>query len=281
MENRITELLNQTGLNWKVRTEGVQTESGIELPNIALVREDNNAILGVHSNGYVPYQNDQLLELLDRVSNQTGLPIHKGGMFGDGAKVFIQLKSNNLTLGTDRVEGFVTGINSFDGSTSLGFGPSNVTISCQNTFWGAYRSLNAKVRHTKNMVVKIDDICRDIEGVLHEEKVMFDNIVKLSETRFDDLIKDRVTKTLFNIPREVNLNDSDAISTVTQNKLSRFYIDLNGELQEKGDNLWGLFSGITKYTTHSISKGYNTENKMFGTYGNREREIFSKLVELV
>jgi hypothetical protein len=281
MENRITELLNQTGLNWKVRTEGIQTESGIELPNIALVREDNNAVLGVHSNGYVPYQNDQLLELLDRVSNQTGLPIHKGGMFGDGAKVFIQLKSNNLTLGTDRVEGFVTGINSFDGSTSLGFGPSNVTISCQNTFWGAYRSLNAKVRHTKNMVVKIDDICRDIEGVLQEEKVMFDNIVKLSETRFDDLIKDRVTKTLFNIPREVNLTDTDAVSTVTQNKLSRFYIDLNGELQEKGDNLWGLFSGITKYTTHSISKGDNTENKMFGTYGNREREIFSKLVELV
>lgn len=281
MENRITELLNQTGLNWKVRTEGIQTESGIELPNIALVREDNNAVLGVHSNGYVPYQNDQLLELLDRVSNQTGLPIHKGGQFGDGAKVFIQLKSNNLTLGTDRVEGFVTGINSFDGSTSLGFGPSNITISCQNTFWGAYRSLNAKVRHTKNMVLKIDDICRDIEGVLQEEKVMFDNIVKLSETRFDDLIKDRVTKTLFNIPREVNLLDTDSVSTVTQNKLSRFYIDLNGELQEKGDNLWGLFSGITKYTTHSISKGDNTENKMFGTYGNREREIFGKLVELV
>ena len=281
MENRITELLNETGLNWKVRTEGIQTESGIELPNIALVRDDNNAVLGVHSNGYVPYQNDQLLELLDRVSNQTGLPIHKGGMFGDGAKVFIQLKSNNLTLGTDRVEGFVTGINSFDGSTSLGFGPSNITISCQNTFWGAYRSLNAKVRHTKNMVVKIDDICRDIEGVLQEEKVMFDNIVKLSETRFDDLIKDRVTKSLFNIPREVNLNDTEAVSTVTQNKLSRFYIDLNGELQQKGDNLWGLFSGITKYTTHSISKGDNTENKMFGTYGNREREIFGKLVELV
>ena len=131
------------------------------------------------------------------------------------------------------------------------------------------------------MVVKIDDICRDIEGVLQEEKQMFDNIVKLSETRFDDLIKDRVTKSLFNIPREVNLLDTEAVSTVTQNKLSRFYIDLNGELQEKGDNLWGLFSGITKYTTHSISKGDNTENKMFGTYGNREREIFSKLVELV
>jgi hypothetical protein len=56
---------------------------------------------------------------------------------------------------------------------------------------------------------------------------------------------------------------------------------LNGELQEKGDNLWGLFSGVTKYTTHSLSKSDNTEKKMFGVYGNREREIFNDLVELV
>jgi hypothetical protein len=68
---------------------------------------------------------------------------------------------------------------------------------------------------------------------------------------------------------------------VTQNKLSRFYIDLNGEIQEKGDNIWGLFSGVTKYTTHSIGKGDNSENKMFGTYGNRERHIFKQLVEMV
>jgi len=45
--------------------------------------------------------------------------------------------------------------------------------------------------------------------------------------------------------------------------------------------MWGLFSGVTKYTTHSISAKDNTENKMFGVYGNREKEIFSDLVELV
>ena len=45
--------------------------------------------------------------------------------------------------------------------------------------------------------------------------------------------------------------------------------------------MWGLFSGVTKYTTHSISRNDNTENKMFGVYGNREKEIFANLVELV
>ena len=280
--NRVNQFLDRTGLNWKVRTEGLQTSSGIIIPDkIGIVREDDSTILGIHSNGYLPYQNDQMMELLFKVSQQTGLDVHKGGSFGGGRKVYVQLKSNDLTLGTDRIEGYVTGINSFDGSTSLSFGPSSKTISCQNTFFGVYKDLDSKVRHTKNMELKIDDICRQIEGVVQEETNVFGSIVKMSETRFDDVIKDRVIKSLFNIERNVDIKDVDSLSTVTQNKLSRFYVDLNGEIQGKGDNIWGLFSGVTKYTTHSIGKGDNSENKMFGTYGNRERQIFKQLVEMV
>ena len=280
--NRVSQFLDRTGLNWKVRTEGLQTSSGIIIPDkIGIVREDDSTILGIHSNGYLPYQNDQMMELLFKVSQQTGLDVHRGGLFGGGRKVFVQLKSNDLTLGTDRIEGYVTGINSFDGSTSLSFGPSSKTISCQNTFFGVYKDLDSKVRHTKNMELKIDDICRQIEGVVQEETNVFGSIVKMSETRFDDVIKDRVIKSLFNIERNVDIKDVDSLSTVTQNKLSRFYVDLNGEIQGKGDNIWGLFSGVTKYTTHSMGKGDNSENKMFGTYGNRERQIFKQLVEMV
>jgi hypothetical protein len=75
--------------------------------------------------------------------------------------------------------------------------------------------------------------------------------------------------------------DSDDLSTRTKNNLSRFYIDLNGEINEKGDNMWGLFSGVTKYTTHGMKKGDNSENKIFGKTGNIERQIFEDLVHLV
>lgn len=282
MSERINEVLNQTGLNWTVREEMVTTESGIIVPKTkAIIRDDNNSVLSVHGEGYQPFQNHQMIELLDKVSQQIGLPIHKGGYFGEGEKVYLQLKSNDLKLGNDRIEGYITGVNSFDGSTSLAFGPSNITISCQNTFFAAFRNLNTKVRHTKNMQMKIDDICRGLEAVLHEESEMFADIKKLSETRFSDETEEWVTKLLFNIAREVDLDDEDGVSSVTRNRLTRFYVDLNGELKQKGDNLWGLFSGITKYTTHSLSKEDNTENKMFGTYGNRERAIFKELVELV
>jgi phage/plasmid-like protein (TIGR03299 family) len=281
-QNRTQEVLDQVGLNWTVRQESITTESGIIVPKSkAIVREDTNTVLSVHGEGYFPYQNHQMVELLDKVSQQIGLPIHKGGYFGEGEKVYLQLKSNDLKLGGDKIEGFITGVNSFDGSTSLAFGPSNITISCMNSFYAAFRNLNTKVRHTKNMEMRIDDICRGLEGVLQEEKEMFGDIKRLSETRFTKETEDWVAKLLFNISKEVSLNDDESLSTVTQNRLTRFYVDLNGELKEKGDNLWGLFSGVTKYTTHSLTKQDNSENKMFGTYGNRERQIFKELVELV
>lgn len=282
MEERIKTLLDQTNLNWNVRTESIQTESGITIKDkIALVREDTNDIVGVHSDGYRPFQNQELFELLDKVSNMTGLELTKGGCFKEGRRVYVQMKSADLRLGTDLIKGYLTGINSFDGSTSLAFGPSNVTISCMNSFFAAFKQLNTKVRHTKNMVIRIDEICKGLEGVLEQEQVMFGDIKRMADTRFDDVIKESVTRQLFGIKPEVDLYDNDAISTNLRNKMSRFYIDLNGEIQEKGDNMWGLFSGVTKYTTHSLSKGDNTEAKMFDIYGDREKKIFSDLVELV
>jgi phage/plasmid-like protein (TIGR03299 family) len=280
--NRIQDVLNETNLNWTVREESLTTQSGIIIPKQkAIVRDDTNEVLSIHGEGYYPYQNHQLIELLDKVSQQSGLPIHRGGLFGNGEKVFIQLKSNDMKLGNDRIEGYITGINSFDGTTSLAFGPSNITISCQNTFFGAFRSMDTKVRHTKNMVMRVEDICRGLEKVIDEESKMFDDIKILSETRMTKQNEDWVTRVLFNIEREVDLNNEKQVSSVTRNKLNRFYVDLNGELKEKGDSMWGLFSGVTKYTTHSMNKGDNSENKMFGTYGNRERHIFKQLVEMV
>jgi len=288
LTDRITQLLDQTNLNWTVKESPIFTnfqDSVIPIADKkALIREDNHAILGLHSDGYVPFQNYEMLELLDKVSQQTGLPIHRGGLFGNGKKVFIQLQSHEFRIQNvggvwDTISGYVTGVNSFDGSTSLSFGPSTKTISCQNTFFGAYKEMGTKIRHTKNMGVKIDEVCRRIEGVLVEERNNFDNIKKMSETPFEMNTLDSVIRTMFDLDRDVDLKDADKMSGVTRNKLSRFYIDLNGELREKGNNVWGLMSGVTKYTTHSVIKGDNSEKKMFGSTGNRERKIFSDLVE--
>lgn len=284
MNNRVQEILDKTNLNWAVRSEEIQTESGIIIPDHkALIREDNDHVLSIRSKTYTPFQNEELVELLDRVSGMTGYEIKTGGSFSGGGKVYVQLKSDNLILGDDVVEGYLTGINSFDGSTSLAFGPSNVTISCKNTFFASFREIKTRVRHTKNMKVQVDEICQRLENAQKEEKKIFEKITRFNETPFDDVLKQKVTKMLFDIDPKLDLtkvDDLEQISTRTQNNLSRFYVDLNGELQQKGETMWGLFSGITKYTTHSL-KGEMMENKMFGQYGKRELSIFNHMTELV
>ncbi len=282
MNAQVKTLLDKTNLNWTVRQEELQTISGISIPNKkAIVREDNNTIVGVHSDGYQPYQNYELMDLLYQVSGRTGLEVHRGGDFKGGGRIYVQLKGNDLKLGNDRIEGYLTGVNSFDGSTSLSFGHSNTTISCMNTFFRVMKGLQHKVRHTKSMSLKVEDICRSLDIVLEEEKETFRIITQLSETRTNLSLREKVTRKLFGLKPEFDLYDSSQLSTRTQNNLSRFYIDLNGELQQKGDNMWGLFSGVTKYTTHSYSKNDNTEAKLFGGIGQVEQEIFSDLMQLV
>ena len=73
------------------------------------------------------------------------------------------------------------------------------------------------------------------------------------------------------------MKNEEQTSTILKNKLSRFHIDLNGEIAQKGDNLWGLFSGVTKYTTHSLTKddkcmNFSTEVKVSEGWLNFKKE---------
>jgi hypothetical protein len=274
-------ILEKANLDWSVRTERLVTaESNLMTDNSAIIREDKNVILGVHSSSYVALQNSEMMDILDRVSGKMGLPLHKGGYFGNGEKVYIQLKTEDMRLGNDQIKGYLTCVNSFDGSTSLAFGHSNLTISCQNTFFANYREMANKVRHTMNMHMRIDLLCTQIEGVLQAEQKIFKQITRMSEVKIDQKVRDLVMTKMLNLQGEERLADLTTLSTQKRNLLSAMEVSVSGEITTKGDNIWGLFSGITHYTTHNL-KGDANENKLFGRFGNREREVFADLGKLV
>ena len=276
------DMLIQTGLNWNVRTEGVMTSSGIVIPDrIALVRDDTQKVLGIHTEAYVPYQNEELLDLLFKISQQSGLRIHTGGTFKGGEKVWFQLKSNDYNIGHDKIEGYISGFNSFDGRTSLAFGNSSVTVSCQNTFWRGYKQVDTKLRHSSTMKPRIEEILRKLDLLMIEEKEGIQEIQKLGNYRLTPEVRDMVTRFIFQIGKEERLDVNPNISTNKVHKLERFNLALENEINGKGSNLWGLFSGVTRYTTHDMKKGDNSESKMFGRTGMIEREVYKKLVDVV
>ena len=128
---------------------------------------------------------------------------------------------------------------------------------------------------------RIDEILRQIDVLLREEQSQFLEIENLNDVRMTAEVRDLITKRLFEISVEERL-DNDDFSTNLKNRLYRFNEDLKMEVAQKGDSLWGLFSGVTRYTTHSMKpRGDNSENKMFGRTGVIERSIYKELVEMV
>lgn len=269
-----TEILNTCNLNWTVREEMVQTQSGLLIPKRkALVREDTQVVLGEVGEGYSPYQNHELAELLFLIAQSTGLEVHTGGFFGEGQKVWFQIKSDDLDLGGDTVKGYLSGFNSFDGTRNLAFGLSNVTVSCMNTFMMGYREVDSKVRHTKNMKPRIDEILQKIGILCKEEEVAFEQIKKFAATPMKADTKQTLTDILFEITPAEKIN---GLSTRKQNMVNEFQTVWNSETESKGMNLWGAFSAITKWTTHHTNRQIERRNelKMFGKSGEIDRQAW-------
>jgi len=164
-----TQILQNSGLNWKVVAEPLQTASGLKTDSIAVVRQDTKTILGVHKDGYHLVQNSEVLDLILGLANTTQTTLHKGGEMKGGEFIYYQLKTNDMNLNGDKIKGYATGINSHNGKISLGLGHSNLTISCMNTLYRAYGSLEFKIKHTKNMQSKIELLAKQFEVVLSEE----------------------------------------------------------------------------------------------------------------
>ena len=130
------------------------------------------------------------------------------------------------------------------------------------------------------MVVKIEDLIKDAEQIRIEERANFETIKKLSEVQMSDKNVDEVLKTMFAVSLADVKADADTISTRNKNNIIRFKDALAQETAYKGNTLWGLFSGVTKYTTHFLGEG-KEDTKMFGSMAQKERKLFEQFAEVV
>jgi phage/plasmid-like protein (TIGR03299 family) len=287
----VVELQMRTGLDWSVSKEKLFTTSGIQSKRISIIREDTQTELGSPMEDYEVFQNNQFCELVLDLARVSDAPIHSFGMFKEGARIFIQVKTGFLNIprangDMDTVQGFGTLVNSFDGSTSLGIGNSTKTISCTNTFFAAYKQLDSKIKHTKGMTVKVEDLLRSMDVFRTDEAAHFDLVKRLSEAPATDTAMEIIMNRLFKVSASEAKENSAAkvadrtIGSRKSNQIETFSADALHQLNDKGNTLWGLFSGVTKYTTHSLGEG-SEEAKMFGSVASTERDILSKFATLV
>lgn len=288
----VATLLDRFGLRWEVSKQPLKHDllpEGEATGFYGIVRNDTGKMFSACKEGYVPYQNSELAELLIRISEKTGFDIHSGGSFNGGGKVYLQLNTGNQIsdIGKDRtsVKGYVTGINSHDGTTSLKWGNTNITISCQNTFASASRVLKQSARHTASIHDRVEQSIREIMGIAEQEKSIFETFIKLSEI---PATKDNIARIVNQVTNvDINLKPSQAekeYSTYAINRSQELLSSISREMSGKGETLWGLFSGVTHYTSHVLPVPNRTnarlESKYTGTALTIDNDAFSLITSL-
>lgn len=238
-----------TLLNWDI-TEKKVYSNNIELKSHkAIFRNDNGKLLNVARESYTPTTNARFKEVVNRMQDITGFPIQCFDEFDNGKKVLAFLKCTEpiQVLGYDFEDYMLIG-NSHDSSTGFFIGNSSKMIRCQNRFSRVFRNLN--VYHTRNHDTKIDSMLRSFEIFMQERKALFAKMESMERIKIDATLKFALIERLTNMTEEEKLGTAE-MSTRKRNLVNNLNYCITEECAALGENAFGLFQGVTNYTTHA------------------------------
>lgn len=255
------EILSTYGLDFRIEKAPMfaKNAAGIEVPSpyFGLINSKTNEVINTVKEGYAVSQNEDVVDLVLGGMKNFGsdLTVSKAGSLNGGRKVFLQLGiEGDGIVGNDRIKRYVTVIDSNDGSTSLSIGIGDLTMSCQNQFWKFYKAGEAKFRHTATLAEKMRSIPYLIQTALSESLKQVERYKRYHSTPVTKELADRMVKQVLGYDRVyTSVADLSKKSSRAINQMDKLYAQIEREMAQKGNNVWGLHSGVTRFTTYDLS----------------------------
>ena len=261
------ELANLAG--WNVRklpltaTEPVMNEDGVtdtrlDVPgHFATVRTNpvngRTDVLGVVGNQYVPVQNEDNVELLNALVDESGAHFETAGALRGGREVFVTMQfPDHMNIGgVDPVSLNIAALNSHDGTSAFKFVVTPVRIVCANTQAAALNQAKASfsARHTRNI--------RQVVTQAREALDMTFKYVEAFEAEAERLIQEEMTNgqfealidSLWAAPDEDSKTKTSAQSRRRRETLRGLFTDSYTNKEIRGTR-WAGYQAITEYVDH-------------------------------
>ena len=271
---KVNAILTQTGLDFRINKVPMFLDGGLQTPYFALVNSKSGNVINSVKDSYTVTQNEDIVGLvLDGISKfGDGLTIQKGGSLNDGRRVFLQLAiEGNSKVGNDTIKRYVTIIDSNDGSTGLSVGIGDFTMSCSNQFFKFYKAGQSRFRHTATIEQRVKEIPMLIELALQQSLQTIELYNKFASTPITrELAMNQMVNAILGFDKSSLTHTEYAkLSTRNENAMNTLYDHMIKEMNQKGNNVWGLHSGVTSWTTHEKSaprrENGRLESLMVGT----------------
>lgn len=246
----------------------------------AILRNDNGNILNVAKKSYTPTPNSRFVEVTERLHEITGFPIENYFEVDGGKKILAYLKCTEpiQVCGHEFKDYLMIG-NSHDGSTGFFMGNSNMMVRCKNRFAKSFRQL--QVNHTKGSPEKIDELVEYFNKFMRFRRRMFADMESFEKIKIDKSIREALVQRLTNMSLEEKLGTAE-LSSRKKNIIEKINSSIDRECQDLGDNAFGLFNGITHYTTHfKPTKNKDIWATPFGSVNDMNQTAFNYCNDLV
>jgi phage/plasmid-like protein (TIGR03299 family) len=283
--NLTLDLVNKAGLSWTLEKEPLVSPSGRVTDNFGFFRSDNGHCVGIHKNRYVHCDNYELAKLLifsAQAIEDLDIENARGGLFKRGSKVYMQIPLPSCEVGNANVTRNLTALNSHDGSTSVALGTTQTVVTCQNTFYSAFRSKDmTRVNHNRSMQDRLADIANSLQMTIANDMRVVERFRQMQKQQTKPGLVEDLKKMIFSID---NSDEELDLSTRKSNMLAKFDKCVSIEYSEQGDNLWGLFNAVTRYTNHEMKANHKNndklENVMIGQGARINQSAYNYLAQL-
>jgi phage/plasmid-like protein (TIGR03299 family) len=163
------EMLAAAHIDWSVEKRPVFFPTGVPLEAVripgfvAVVRQSDDACLGLVSPSYHVFQNREMVQVTDAVLDEGGAHYHTAGSLYGGQLVWTLAKFDktiHVKGDGSPIEDYLLALTGHDGRHQLTFVNTNLRVWCGNTASAALRGASNRIglRHTPGMGARIGEI---------------------------------------------------------------------------------------------------------------------------
>lgn len=266
INDQVNKILVENGLDFTIEKEELKgVTSGRETPYFGLYNSKTGECINSVKKGYTISQNHDIVRLVLEGVKEFGdtLRVVKAGQIKGGSRVYIQLEISGLSkVGKSEIKKYVTVIDSNDGTTGLSVGIGDHTFGCENQFYKFYKKGQSKFRHTASITERMAEIPQLVELALQESMNLIKVYRHFLSTPLTKKLSENFLKEVMKYDKLLSMEEIKEKLSVNGKGLSNLQSLENMitlETADKGMNLWGLHSGVTRWTTHS-KKGPKRDN---------------------
>jgi phage/plasmid-like protein (TIGR03299 family) len=271
------EALEKSGLAWSVEQQPLITGSGISVDSHkAVLRGDNNKIIGIVGRNYEPVQNTIAFAFFDVIAEKYGATYEYAGIIKDGRRVFLQAKLGNSfeAAAGDQVDSYITMVNAHDGTSSIHAFLTPIRLFCQNQLIRAIKSAttNIRLRHTSNVNDRFKEAMQ-VFNMSTEAFLLFEEKAKILAQKVVDM---QMVETFL---KKIVPESGSTRAKNQREKIENLFENGRGN---RGQNAWELYNAAVEYVDHERSPNAEKalDSAMFGSGAVLKEKAFEAAISL-